>query len=94
MDPEDLDLNDPFVAQCKDVFDSLDLDKNGMITPYILGQAFKKYGWKTIQPYELVVRWNITILRLWFCNKSGPGSFKFMYLSAKVSGNIIYFRKW
>ena len=55
MDPEDLDLNDPFVAQCKDVFDSLDLDKNGMITPYILGQAFKKYGWKTIQPYELVV---------------------------------------
>ena len=56
MDPEDLDLNDPFVAQCKDVFDSLDLDKNGMITPYILGQAFKKYGWKTIQPYELVVR--------------------------------------
>ena len=59
MDPEDLDLNDPFVAQCKDVFDSLDLDKNGMITPYILGQAFKKYGWKTIQPYELVVRKNI-----------------------------------
>ena len=63
MDPEDLDLNDPFVAQCKDVFDSLDLDKNGMITPYILGQAFKKYGWKTIQPYELVVRKNIPILR-------------------------------
>ena len=83
MDPEDLDLNDPFVAQCKDVFDSLDLDKNGMITPYILGQAFKKYGWKTIQPYELVVR-----------NKH-PNTelFIFMYILAKDSGNIIYFRK-
>ena len=86
MDPEDLDLNDPFVAQCKDVFDSLDLDKNGMITPYILGQAFKKYGWKTIQPYELVVRKK-------YPNREPIISFKFMYLLAKDSGNIIYFRK-
>ena len=40
--------------QCKDVFTSLDLDENGRITPYIIGQVMKKYGW-TVQPYELVV---------------------------------------
>ena len=41
--------------QCKDVFASFDLDGNGRITPCIIGQVMKKYGW-TVQPYELVVR--------------------------------------
>ena len=47
---------DAFIEQCKDVFSSFDLDGNGRITPYIIGQVMKNYGWTTIQPYELVVR--------------------------------------
>ena len=46
---------DAFIEQCKDVFASFDLDGNGRITPYIIGQVMKQYGWTTIQPYELVV---------------------------------------
>ena len=46
---------DALIQQCKDVFASFDLDENGRITPYIIGQVMKKYGW-TVQPYELVVR--------------------------------------
>ena len=33
----------------------MDLDKNGRITPYIVGQVMKQYGWN-LKPYELVVR--------------------------------------
>ena len=43
-----------FVQLCKDVFSSMDLDKNGRITPYIVGQVMKQYGWN-LKPYELVV---------------------------------------
>ena len=43
-----------FVQLCKDVFASMDLDKNGRITPYIVGQVMKQYGWN-LKPYELVV---------------------------------------
>ena len=43
-----------FVQLCKDVFTSMDLDKNGRITPYIVGQVMKQYGWNP-KPYELVV---------------------------------------
>ena len=46
---------DVFIEQCKEVFSSFDLDGNGRVTPYILGQVMKQYGWST-QPYELVVR--------------------------------------
>ena len=54
---------DAFIEQCKDVFSSLDLDRNGRITPYILGQVFKQYGWSTVQHYELVVSY-----RFRWCN--------------------------
>ena len=47
---------DAFIEQCKDVFASFDLDGNGRITPYIIGQVMKNFGWTTIQHYELVVR--------------------------------------
>ena len=53
---------DAFIEQCKDVFSSMDLDKNGRITPYIVGQVMKQYGWNP-KPYELVVSisWEIVI---------------------------------
>ena len=45
---------DAWEEQCKDLFHSFDLDGNGRITPYIIGQVMKKQGW-TVQPFELVV---------------------------------------
>ena len=50
-----MDQEDVFVKQCEDMFASFDLDGNGRLTPYVLGQVFKKYGWN-IPKFELVVR--------------------------------------
>ena len=59
---------DAWEEQCKDLFHSFDLDGNGRITPYIIGQVMKKQGW-TVQPFELVVKsLIISIQKTKFCD--------------------------